>query len=55
LGGRDKEDGNLKPAWTNSLKIPFTKNPSPQGEGPEFKPQYRKFTVKIKTKQWHVK
>jgi hypothetical protein len=27
-GGRDQEDGGLKPVWTNSLRDPILKNPS---------------------------
>jgi hypothetical protein len=49
-GGRDQEGCGSKPAWANSstrpyLEKPFTKNKAggvAQGEGPEFKPQYRK-------------
>jgi hypothetical protein len=48
-GERDQEDCSLKPAWANSsgdpiLKIPITKRAGEeaQGEGHEFKPQYRK-------------
>jgi hypothetical protein len=50
-GGRDQEDGGLKPAWANSSRDPISKNPSKkkknraggmtQSEGPKFKPQYR--------------
>jgi hypothetical protein len=52
-GGRDQEDNDLKPARTNSLRDPISKNPSQksrvggacrvaQGKGPEFKPYYHK-------------
>jgi hypothetical protein len=48
-GGKDQEDCGSKPAWANSSQDPISKNPSQkktggvaQGEGPEFKPQYRK-------------
>jgi hypothetical protein len=49
-GGRDQEDQNLKPDQANSSRDPILKNPimkswaggMAQGEGPEFKPQYRK-------------
>jgi hypothetical protein len=52
-GGRDQEDCGSEPAWANSSQDPISKNPSlkkkkkwaggvAQGEGPEFKPQYRK-------------
>jgi hypothetical protein len=27
-GGRDQEDRGLKPAWENSSRDPFSKNPS---------------------------
>jgi hypothetical protein len=48
-GGRDQEERSLKPAWANSLQDPISKNPITkswadgvaQGEGSEFKPQYR--------------
>jgi hypothetical protein len=46
--GRDQEDCSLKPAWANTSKTLsrkiFHKNRTggvTQGEGPEFKPQYR--------------
>jgi hypothetical protein len=46
-GGRDQEDGGLKPAWANSSRDPISKNPCQnrdggvaQGVGPELKPQY---------------
>jgi hypothetical protein len=49
-GGRDKKNRSSKPAQTNSSLDPISKNPVtknwadevPQGEGPEFKPQYHK-------------
>jgi hypothetical protein len=48
-GGRDQEDHDSKPAWANSsrdpiLKIRTTKRVGgmAQGEGIEFKTQYRK-------------
>jgi hypothetical protein len=54
-GGRDQEDGGLKPAQANSLqdpisKIPITKRAGgvAQGEGPEFKPQYHKKKKKFR-------
>jgi hypothetical protein len=31
-GGRDQEDGGLKPAWANSLQDPISKKP-PQKKG----------------------
>jgi hypothetical protein len=51
-GGREQEDGDLKPSWANSSRDPISKMPITkkkkgaggvaQGEGPEFKPQYQK-------------
>jgi hypothetical protein len=48
-GGRDQEARSSKPAWANSSQDPisktFTKHTTggvAQGEGPEFKSQYRK-------------
>jgi hypothetical protein len=55
-GGREQEDGGLKPAWANSSrdsiwKKPITKKRAgevAQGVGPEFKPQYHKKEKGIK-------
>jgi hypothetical protein len=49
-GGRDQEDRSLKPAQANSLQDSILRNSITknwaggvaQGEGTEFKPQYRK-------------
>jgi hypothetical protein len=48
-GGRNQEDRCLKPGQANSWRDPISKKPFTkragrvtQGEGPEFKPQYRK-------------
>jgi hypothetical protein len=57
-GGRDQEDHGQKPAQADSSRDPILKNPSQkyrsggvvQGEGPEFKPQYRKKKKKKKKK-----
>jgi hypothetical protein len=53
IRGRDQEDHGLKLTWATSSrdpvwKIPITKKAGgvAQGEGPEFKPQYRKQTNK---------
>jgi hypothetical protein len=32
-GGRDQEDFGSKPAWTNSLQDPISKNPSHKNKG----------------------
>jgi hypothetical protein len=52
-GGRDREDHSSKPVWANSSWDPILKTPSQkraggvaQGQGPEFKPQYRKTKTK---------
>jgi hypothetical protein len=52
-GGRNQEDGSSKPVQANSLrdaisKIAISKRAGgvAQGEGPEFKPQYRKKEIK---------
>jgi hypothetical protein len=52
-GGRDQEDGGLKPTQANSSQDPISKKPFAeraggvaQGVGPEFKPQYHTHTKK---------
>jgi hypothetical protein len=54
-GGRDQEDRSLKPAQANSSRNLILKNPSQkragglaQGEGPEFKPQYKQNKTETK-------
>jgi ribosome assembly protein YihI (activator of Der GTPase) len=43
-GSRDQEENSSKSAQANSSQDPILKNSCgvPQGEGPEFKPQYQK-------------
>jgi hypothetical protein len=48
-GDRNQEDRSSKPAWSNSLQDPISKNSShkraggvAQSKGPEFKPWYQK-------------
>jgi hypothetical protein len=62
-GGKDQADHGLKSAWVNSLQDPISKTPITknwaggvsQGEGPEFKPQYRKRKEKKRKKKTYHK